>query len=181
MFGTAQFEEGEVWLKQIAADALAQCDYAHPVHRALWMDISTSLADDMLTKVDRMSMAHGLEVRVPLLDHRLIEFALSLPSKWLVSPRAIEGKRILRDVTSPLLPRGILDRPKQGFTVPLNDWLNEGLKKVWNEVDGSVFEGKIDIDSLLESWGEGQQAARQDLYAMLTLGLWMRQRKGGGL
>jgi len=181
LFGNLKFEEGEAWLEKIAVDALARCDYAHPVHRALWMDLSTSLADDMLTKVDRMSMAHGLEVRVPLLDHRLIEFALSLPSKWLVSPRAIEGKRILRDVTSPLLPRGIINRPKQGFVVPLNDWLNDGLKKVWDEVDHSLFEEKMDIDSLLESWGEGHQGARQDLYAMLTLGLWMQKQKGGGL
>ncbi|MDQ6964886.1 MAG: asparagine synthase (glutamine-hydrolyzing) [Mariprofundales bacterium] len=181
MFGPAQFAEGEAWLEQIADDALAQCDYAHPVHRALWMDLSTSLADDMLTKVDRVSMAHGLEVRVPLLDHRLVEFALSLPSKWLVSPRAIEGKRILRDVTAPLLPKGTIDRPKQGFVVPLNNWLNDGLKKVWGDVDQSIFEGKIDVSSLAKSWGEGHQGARQDIYAMLTLGLWMQQRKGDGL
>jgi asparagine synthase (glutamine-hydrolysing) len=142
------------------------------------MDLSTSLADDMLTKVDRMSMAHGLEVRIPLLDHNLVEFALSLPSKWLVSPRAIEGKRILRDVTAPLLPRGLLERPKQGFVVPLNDWLEKGLKHIWHEVDVHVFEDVMDIHDLQRSWDRPSSYPRQDIYAMLTLGKWIGQHQG---
>lgn len=97
----------------------------HPVHRALWIDIATSLSDDMLTKVDRMSMADGLEVRVPLLDHHLVEFALSLSPAWLVSPWPVGGKRRLGDVAGPLLPPGILNRPRQGFSVPLNVWLRD--------------------------------------------------------
>ena len=179
LFGPLCAEEGEAWLRKIAKDALELCEYTHPVTRALWMDIATSLADDMLTKVDRMSMAHGLEVRVPLLDHHLVEFALSLPSKWLVSPRAIEGKRILRDVTAPLLPPGIIERPKQGFVVPLNSWLNDGLRKVWDEVDPSVFDGKLDITSVSESWNDKQEGVRQDLYALLMFGTWAKQRKAG--
>jgi len=180
MFGKQAFERGEAWLRHIAEQALLTCEHSHPVHRALWMDLSTSLADDMLTKVDRMSMAHGLEVRIPLLDHHLVEFALSLPAKWLVSPRAIEGKRILRDVTAPLLPRGLLDRPKQGFVVPLNHWLDNGLKKVWDELDLSVFDGVMDVRQLCHSWHVSQQGVRQDLYAMLTLGQWLQKRRGEG-
>lgn len=178
MFSKQQFEQGEAWLREIATDALVACKHTHPVHRALWMDLSTSLADDMLTKVDRMSMAHGLEVRIPLLDHNLVEFALSLPSKWLVSPRAIEGKRILRDVTAPLLPRGLLERPKQGFVVPLNDWLEKGLKHIWHEVDVHVFEDVMDIHDLQRSWDRPSSYPRQDIYAMLTLGKWIGQHQG---
>lgn len=179
MFGSQRFEQGEAWLRDIAKHALSTCQHTHPVHRALWMDLSTSLPDDMLTKVDRMSMAHGLEVRIPLLDHYLVEFALSLPSKWLVSPRAIEGKRILRDVTSPLLPKGLLDRPKQGFVVPLNDWMGDGLKRVWQDVDETVFSHLMDIDGLAKSWDKSSQYARQDLYAMLTLGRWIQRHQVG--
>ncbi len=177
LFGKQQFEQGEAWLQEIAKHALRLCQFTHPVHRALWMDLSTSLSDDMLTKVDRMSMAHGLEVRIPLLDHHLVAFALSLPSKWLVSARAIEGKRILRDVTAPLLPDGILQRPKQGFVVPLNHWLEKGLKDVWKEVDISLFEHVMHSEALAETWHKPSQYPRQDIYAMLTLGHWMQQHR----
>jgi len=180
MFGLKASKLGEAWLREVAEEALGRCRHNHPVHRALWMDLSTSLSDDILTKVDRMSMAHGLEVRIPLLDHHLVEFSLSLPAKWLVSPRAIEGKRILRDVTAPLLPRGLLDRPKQGFVVPLNHWLDNGLKKVWDELDLSVFDGVMDVRQLCHSWHVSQQGVRQDFYAMLTLGQWLQKRRGEG-
>ncbi|MDX8413348.1 MAG: asparagine synthase (glutamine-hydrolyzing) [Mariprofundales bacterium] len=178
MFGAPMVHNGEAWLRYIAEETLTRCQRSHPVHRALWMDLSTSLSDDMLTKVDRMSMAHGLEVRIPLLDHHLVEFALSLPATWLVSPRAIEGKRVLRDVTAPLLPAGLLNRPKQGFVVPLNRWLDHGLKRVWQEVDLTVFDGVMQTASMQESWNGVYQYDRQDLYAMLTLGVWMQQRGG---
>jgi len=181
MFGKQRFEHGEAWLHEIAEQALAVCKYTHPVHRALWMDLCTSLSDDMLTKVDRMSMAHGLEVRIPLLDHHLVEFALSLPANWLVSPRAIEGKRILRDITSPLLPQGILNRPKQGFVVPLNDWLDQGFKKIWHEVDSTVFTDVMNIRALNLRWNGSNASPRQDVYAMLTLGSWIQQHQVGAL
>lgn len=181
MFTPEQVAEGESLLRSLVKDALATCSFTHPVHRALWLDISTSLSDDMLTKVDRMSMAHGLEVRVPFLDHRLTEFSLSLPPRWLVSPRAIEGKRILRHITTPLLPQGILERPKQGFVVPLNQWLSNGLRKVWEETDLSVFEGVFDMASMREVWNSKQQHVREDRYALLMFGAWMRRLRGSGL
>ena len=133
----------------------------------------------MLTKVDRMSMAHGLEIRVPLLDHRLVEFALSLPPAWLVSPLPVEGKRLLRDVAGPLLPPGVLDRPKQGFVVPLNRWLSEGLL--------DRFEDEcLSSNSRVNAWMERKaivtlrqepiaERPRQDLYALLVLEQWLRR------
>lgn len=159
--------------------AMRQAANWHPVHRALWIDIATSLPDDMLTKVDRMSMAHGLEVRVPLLDHHVVEFALSLPPAWLVSPWPVEGKRLLRDVASPLLPARILNRPKQGFCVPLNDWLNRHFLSMF---DVLCLTADARLRSLVCSHALVSMrqrplgdVPRQDLYALLVLELWLRR------
>lgn len=169
----------EFTLRDISEQAMLGVDFRHKVHRSLWQDIRTSLVDDMLTKVDRMSMAHGLEVRVPLLDHRLVEFALSLPPRWLVSPLPVEGKRLLRDVATPLLPPRILDRPKQGFVVPLNKWMQESLLDLFDEVC-------LSADSRLSDWVDRKtifkfrnepitDQPRQDLYAFLVFEMWLRK------
>ena len=79
----------------------------------------------MLTKVDRMSMANSLEVRVPFLDHKVIEFANSLPQEYKVNEH--QKKRILQDAFRGILPAELYNRPKQGFEVPLLDWLRNEL------------------------------------------------------
>jgi len=126
-----------------------------------------------------MSMAHGLEVRVPLLDHHVVEFALSLPPAWLVSALPVEGKRLLRQVAAPLLPPRILDRPKQGFVVPLNRWLQSHFLPLLDEyclAPGAAVATWMDgrsISALRHSpMGE---APRQELYALLVLELWLRR------
>ncbi len=179
LFGHKQAFEFEPYLQVSAKRPLAQCDHKHPVHRALWLDLLTSLSDDMLFKVDRMSMAHGLEVRVPFLDHRLVEFALSLPPSWLVSPLPVEGKRLLRKVVAPYLPRSILNRPKQGFVVPLNDWLKNSLLAMFDTFcmdTSSCLAGLLDRKALqmLRRRGLGN-APRQDLYALVILEIWLRR------
>src|SRR3990172_9161238 len=165
--------------REVPATAIRQAADWHPVHRALWIDLATSLPDDMLTKVDRMSMAHGLEVRVPLLDHHLVEFALSLPPAWLVSPWPVEGKRLLREVASPLLPPRILNRPKQGFTVPLNDWLRRHFLPRFDAVCLGVdarLRSFVDIRALgVQRHRPLGDLPRQDLYALLVLELWLRR------
>jgi asparagine synthase (glutamine-hydrolysing) len=165
--------EYEQTLKEIAAQPLTLVDYKHPVHRALWMDIQTSL--------DRMSMAHGLEVRVPLLDHRLVEFALSLPTKWLVSPFPLEGKRILRSVVEPYLPESILNRPKQGFVVPLNEWLKKYFLPMFDSLcigSNSCLAQHLNENAILNIRKRAIGSfPRQDLYALLILELWLRRLK----
>jgi len=179
LFGDDQHTEYEQGLREIAAEALGNPTYKHPVHRALWMDLKTSLPDDMLTKVDRMSMAHGLEVRVPFLDHRLVEFSLSLPPNWLVSPLPVEGKRVLREVVNPLLPNGILNRPKQGFVVPLNNWIEEYFFSIFDDVclsTNSFLTGLLDNRAILNLRGKPlEEKPRHDLYALLVLELWLRR------
>lgn len=179
LFGYPQINEYEQKLRDIAEEPHKKSYYEHPVHRALWMDLMTSLADDMLTKVDRMSMAHGLEVRVPLLDHRLIEFSLSLPPHWLVSILPIEGKRILRRTVAPLLPKEVLNRPKHGFVVPLNTWLNAHFLTIFDDLclgNNSYISGWLDhkvIQTLRRRPIE--DSSRHDLYALLVLELWLRR------
>ncbi len=179
LYGASHHAEAEPGLREIPVRALGQARDWHPVHRALWTDIATSLPDDMLTKVDRMSMAHGLEVRVPLLDHHLVEFALSVPPAWLVSPWPVEGKRLLRDVACPLLPPGILDRPKQGFCVPLNDWLGHHFFPIFDAVclaPEARLANYVDRRALdLRRHRPLGSVPREDLYALLVLELWLRR------
>ena len=88
-----------------------------------WLDLNTDLAEGLLTKVDRTSMAHSLEVRPPLLDHRLVEFMLSVDPNLLVDRRRRRGKLLVRDLMTPRLPAGHLDRPKSGFGLPVRGWI----------------------------------------------------------
>jgi asparagine synthase (glutamine-hydrolysing) len=88
-----------------------------------WLDLHTDLAEGLLTKVDRTSMAHSLEVRPPLLDHRLVEFMLSVDPKMLVDESAGRGKLLVRDLMEARLPPGHLERPKAGFGLPVHRWL----------------------------------------------------------
>jgi asparagine synthase (glutamine-hydrolysing) len=118
-------------------------------------------------------------VRVPFLEPRLVEFALALPPAWLVSPWPVEGKRLLRDVAGPLLPPRILNRPKHGFCVPLNDWLQRHLLPMFDALGGR---GDARLGSFLDyheilamrqrPLGE---TPRGDLYALLVLELWLRR------
>ncbi len=88
-----------------------------PLRQAQYMDLHTWLPGDILTKVDRASMAHSLEVRAPLLDYRLVEWGFALPAKLKITGG--EGKHVLKRAIAPLLPRAVLHRPKQGFAVSL--------------------------------------------------------------
>jgi asparagine synthase (glutamine-hydrolysing) len=94
-----------------------------PLSQLRWLDLHTDLAEGLLTKVDRTSMAHSLEVRPPLLDHRLVEFMLSVNPSLLVDLRARRGKLLVRRLMEPRLPSGHLDRPKSGFGLPVHRWL----------------------------------------------------------
>jgi asparagine synthase (glutamine-hydrolysing) len=88
-----------------------------------WLDLNTGLAEGLLTKVDRTSMAHSLEVRPPLLDHRLVEFMLSVDPDVLVDQKRRRGKLLVRRLMEPRLPAGHLDQRKSGFGLPVHRWL----------------------------------------------------------
>jgi asparagine synthase (glutamine-hydrolysing) len=96
-----------------------------PLAQLRWLDLNTDLAEGLLTKVDRTSMAHSLEVRPPLLDHRLVEFMLSVDPRLLVDERRRRGKLLVRSLMEPRLPPNHLNRPKSGFGLPVHRWLKQ--------------------------------------------------------
>ncbi len=96
-----------------------------PLQRIRWLDLNTYLPDDILTKVDRASMAHALEVRPPLLDHRLVEFSLKLDPCLLRSSDGRTGKLVLRRLMQDRFPPGHLNQPKRGFNLPIRRWVRK--------------------------------------------------------
>ncbi len=103
---------------------------ADPTATFQWCDINSYLPDDILVKVDRAAMANSLETRVPLLDHRIVELSLKVPTAINV----VNGitKQPLRKILYEHVPRGLVDRPKQGFAVPIAHWLKNELRD-WAE------------------------------------------------
>ena len=109
-------------------------DDLRPLAQLRWLDLNTDLAEGLLTKVDRTSMAHSLEVRPPLLDHRLVEFMLSVDPELLVDERGRRGKLLVRRLMEPRLPRDHLNRPKSGFGLPVHRWLTQNPKLLQDAV-----------------------------------------------
>ena len=145
----------------------SEADTDDPLSLIQYLDIKTYLPGDILTKVDRASMAHSLEVRVPLLDHELVGWIASLPSKFKL--RGSEGKYIFKKSLEGQLPNDILYRPKMGFGVPLAGWFRNELKdKIKQSVlseqmlDSGYFEA-----SYLERLIKDHQSGARDYSAPL--------------
>jgi asparagine synthase (glutamine-hydrolysing) len=144
----------------------------------LYTDLKTYLPGDILVKVDRMSMANSLEVRAPFLDYRIIEFAASLASEWKI--KGENKKIILRKAFSRLLPAGVLNRPKHGFTVPLDSWFRGDLKHL---AENCLFKQHalaeyVAMPTVQRIWQEHQDK-RVDhgtiLWSLLMLALWQNE------
>lgn len=102
-------------------------DFKEFTHNMMLYDSLQYLPDDIMVKVDRASMAHSLEARAPLLDYELIEWAWTLPASYKYHTK--NGKRLLKDLLGQYLPKALYDRPKKGFSVPINEWLRGPLKE----------------------------------------------------
>ena len=156
--------------------ALVQSD---AVNRVLALDFTTYMHASVLTKVDRASMAHGLEVRPPLLDNGLVEWAFSLPGHTKV--RGLRTKHLLKMAVRGHLPREIIDRPKQGFAIPLAAWLRGPLRaRVRGVLDDSpVWENAWLARDVFAAWFDQHLVRKADrsksLWALLVLDRWARR------
>lgn len=141
-----------------------------PLSRVQYLDIKTYLAGDILTKVDRASMAHALEVRVPILDHKLVEWMSGLPSSYKLHGQ--EGKYIFKKALESYLPDDILYRPKMGFSVPLASWFRGPLRqRVRNAILGETLAstGIFDMAFLREMVDQHQSGLRDYSASLWTI------------
>jgi len=157
-----------------------QCDGKDHLSRILYTDMKTYLPGDILVKVDRMSMANSLEVRAPILDHKLMEFACTIPSalKFNTKDGKVEKKYLLKEAFKDYLPDDILYRKKMGFSVPLASWLRTELKEITeerllNRTDGlSRF---FKPEQIAKLWHEHKTEKKDHatvLWSMLMFQMW---------
>ena len=150
-----------------------------PLSRMLYFDMKTWLVDDLLIKADRMSMAASIELRVPFLDHRLVEYAATLPSRYKI--RNGTTKYILKEVMRRKLPAGIVRRRKMGFPTPLEIMFREDLFDYARDTLSSVTarnRGYFDpcvVDRLLLDHRAGKAANHREIWQLLVLEEWHRR------
>ena len=146
-----------------------------------YLDMVCYLPDDILTKVDRAAMSHSLETRIPLLDHRVFEFAARIPSN--VNTQHENGKWPLRQILSQYVPSELIERPKMGFAVPINEWLRGPLRD-WASslLNRSTIQsqGLFDADVVLNRW-DAHMNKEQDysfqLWGILSFQSWLESIK----
>ena len=157
----------------------ARADTEDPLALIQYLDVNTFLVGDINTKVDRASMAHSLEVREPLMDHELVEWAATLPSRHKL--RGGNGKAILKTAMEPLLPHDLLYRPKMGFAVPLARWFRGPLRgRVRSALlDGALAQsGYLDaaaVRELVEQHEAGSHDHSQPLWSLTMFDAFLRQ------
>ena len=176
------------WWREVEGDVEADCfaefephfaevASCHFVDQASYVDIKTWLPDDILVKVDRATMAHSLEARAPLLDHRLIEFAASLPPEWKL--RGLRKKHLFKESLRGRLPDWVLDRKKEGFNSPMTKWLAGPLRPLAQDaLHSTALEEWVRPDAIERLWREQDARIRDNslkLFGLICFSLWLNQ------
>ncbi len=146
-------------------------------HREQYVEIHTVMPDSVLMKVDKMSMAHSLEVRPPFLDHRVVEYCYSLPTNLKL--RGLKTKWLLKSAMEKRLPEGIANRKKQGFSIPMKNWIRGDLMDFCRDeiFTSALIREYFNVAALEDTWNEHQQRRHNHshlFWTLLNLSLWDR-------
>ena len=158
---------------------LNRCQNFDYINKMLYGDLSIYLLEDILVKLDRMSMAVSLEARVPFLDHEVVELAFSISGRVKIS--GFKTKNILRYCFSDMLPPQILNRQKEGFSIPLKNWLRNEMKDQMIAILSKENIAKIDylspkgVISLMNEHIAGKDNHQHRLWALMVLILWYKK------
>jgi asparagine synthase (glutamine-hydrolysing) len=150
-----------------------------PLAQQQYVDIKTYLVDDILTKVDRMSMAVSLEARVPLLDFRIVELAVNLPARMKITQG--DTKRIFKKAMAKRLPVDVLQKPKQGFSIPIKHWLRDSLKPMMTDLlsQQRIRQRGYFNEDCISGWVDehlnGLQNHSHKLWALMVFEIWNQQ------
>lgn len=159
-----------------AKDLLEICDAENDIEKMQFLDINFYMAEDILTKVDRASMAVSLEVRAPFLDPRVAQFAAQIPLEYKL--KGNKGKYILKKAVEPLLPKNILHRPKKGFGIPIADWLKGRLNPLMHSMldakrlkEQGLFDANF-VQKLIKEHETNAASHHKQLWTLLVFQLW---------
>ena len=156
-----------------AKELLKICDAENQIEQMQFLDMNSYLAEDVLTKVDRASMAVSLEVRAPFLDHRVAEFAAGIPANYKL--HGSTTKYILKKSVENLLPQSIAKRPKKGFGIPIAEWLKSSLNPLMHDMlsperltKQNLFDQEF-VQKLMSEHEQGIVSHHKQLWTLLVL------------
>jgi len=164
---------------QHITDLVREVQHAAPVDRLLYVDLKSYLCDNILTKVDRMSMAVSLEARVPYLDVDLVSLAFTVPAELKVTP--MQRKVLLKEVARRRLPEDVVSRSKQGFSIPMKHWLKTRFRPIvegYLNVDALRRDGLFNpetVDELRKAHLEGRADHSHLLWSLVVFQAWKRR------
>jgi asparagine synthase (glutamine-hydrolysing) len=177
--GRDRFARSEVRLQEIFDPYFKRVERASPLNRMLYADAKVWLPEDLLLKADKMTMATALELRVPFLDHKLVEFTAGLPDSLKI--RNQSGKWILRHHMGTALPSAILRRSKKGFPSPASAWFRHELRDFVRDTllshDGACrrFFNPQAVEAIVVSQEKGRFSGFQEVWSLLVFEFWHRQ------
>ena len=181
-----QSESVQAGAASVFSSQLANCDARSPLDRMLYADSKLWLPDYLLLRGDKLTMANSLEARVPLLDHKLVEFAARLPASMKL--RGSQRKYLLKKVARRLLPAEIIDRKKQGFPIPIERWLRKEARPMMQDLLSTetlnrrgLFNVPF-VERLVREHVSGYSDHSTKLWGLMSIEMWTRkfiERDGG--
>ena len=178
LVGGNRMKQSDGRLQEIFGGYFKTVEKASPLDQMLYVDAKVWLPDDLLVKADKMTMANGIELRVPFLDHKLVEFAATLPYASKVQGKG--GKTLLRAAMRGVLPDAIIDRPKKGFPSPIGSWLRTSLRQFTRDYllarnsASSQYVDREETARLVREHEQGGADRSQEIWTLLVFEFWHR-------